>query len=593
MQTVLPRPLAARKVRFRVRRGVRFYYQRLEIVGLKSLPDKKAKSFFMETDLLVPIKSTRIYTPSRLDRAVGELKEALARKGFAEASVTVAHLERNDRNGAVRVRIEVKEGLPTTVRSVKIEVHSADETAAKEAGVVRPGKPYSHLWLQDFLQGLRTNQYRRGFPDATAEASTIKRDTGATNIQVDLQAHVETGPKIKLGDVKFEGNKRTRVSVLELRVKLKAGEDLDRLEVERGRERLARLGVFDSVQVRYDPAGPQTRDVTYELKEGKALDFSLLFGYGSYEMLRGGFEVEKRNVWGLAHQARLRAIQSFKASSADFLYTMPDLFQQNVNLFFNASGLRREEISFVREEYGGAVGVQRFVRPLASDVSLRYSYQVLNAANAAPGEIVGLKEAQVAAWVLDIKHDRRDNPLVPRKGFKLFSTVEIASAALGGEVDYQRAELSSSYHQRLGGGRFLHFGVSHGALLTLGGTASELPFNKRFFPGGENSVRGYQQGEAAPRNADGKIVGAETYLQGNVEFEQVLTPSWSLVFFVDGVGFAQNIRDYPLNEALYSVGGGLRWKTLIGPARLEYGYNLNPRRKDPAGTLHFSLGFPF
>jgi outer membrane protein assembly complex protein YaeT len=572
---------------------VRSYYEQLQIVGLKSLSEKKAKSFFMETDLLVPIKSTRIYTPSRLDRSIAELKEALARKGFADASVTVAHLERNARNGAVRVRVEVNEGLPSVVRSVKIEVHSAGEPAPKDARTVQPGKPYSHLWRQDFLQGLRTNEYRRGFPDATAEMSTVKKETNAANIQIDLRAQVETGTKVTLGHVKFEGNKRTRLSVLERRVKLKEGEDLDRLEVERGRERLARLGAFDSVQVRYDQTDPQTRDVTYEVKEGKATDFSLLFGYGSYDMLRGGFELEQHDVWGLGHQARLRATQSFKASSADLLYAIPDLFLESVNLFFTGSGLRREEISFVREEYGGSVGLQHLVRAIDSDVSLRYTYQVLNAAHVAPGEIVGLKEAQVAAWVLDVKHDRRDNPLLPRKGFKLFSSVELASAALGGEVDYQRIELGSSYHQPLGSGRFLHLGLSHGAILTLGGSEDELPFNKRFFPGGENSVRGFQQGEAAPRNADGKVIGAECYLQGNVEFEQVLTPAWSLVFFVDGVGFAQSIRDYPLNETLYSAGGGLRWKTLIGPARLEYGYNLNPRPKDPRGTLHFSLGFPF
>ena len=106
-------------------------------------------------------------------------------------------------------------------------------------------------------------------------------------------------------------------------------------------------------------------------------------------------------------------------------------------------------------------------------------------------------------------------------------------------------------------------------------------------------VRGYQEGEAAPRNAQGKIVGAEAYTVGNVEFEQGITPRWSVVAFVDGVEFAERISDYPGNEALFSVGGGLRWKTIVGPVRLEYGYNLNPRKKDPVGTLQFSLGFPF
>ena len=59
------------------------------------------------------------------------------------------------------------------------------------------------------------------------------------------------------------------------------------------------------------------------------------------------------------------------------------------------------------------------------------------------------------------------------------------------------------------------------------------------------------------------------------------------------VGFAQEVKNYPVAEALYSVGAGLRWKTIIGPVRLEYGYNLNRREHDPIGTLHFSIGFPF
>jgi outer membrane translocation and assembly module TamA len=92
---------------------------------------------------------------------------------------------------------------------------------------------------------------------------------------------------------------------------------------------------------------------------------------------------------------------------------------------------------------------------------------------------------------------------------------------------------------------------------------------------------------------NGDQLGAETYTQGNVEFEQLLTKSWSVVGFFDAVGFAESRDYYPWDEGVYSVGGGVRWRTLIGPMRLEYGYNLNRRAHDPAGTLHFSVGFPF
>ena len=71
--------------------------------------------------------------------------------------------------------------------------------------------------------------------------------------------------------------------------------------------------------------------------------------------------------------------------------------------------------------------------PIATDASLRYSYQYLNAADARFVEGYGVASARVGAVILDLRHDLRDNPITPRNGHKLFSTIEIASAALGGE----------------------------------------------------------------------------------------------------------------------------------------------------------------
>src|SRR5437870_1446536 len=52
IDTVLPGPLAVKKVRFRVRQGARYYYRHLSIHGLKSLSQSEAKSFFVETGFL-------------------------------------------------------------------------------------------------------------------------------------------------------------------------------------------------------------------------------------------------------------------------------------------------------------------------------------------------------------------------------------------------------------------------------------------------------------------------------------------------------------------------------------------------------------
>jgi len=73
----------------------------------------------------------------------------------------------------------------------------------------------------------------------------------------------------------------------------------------------------------------------------------------------------------------------------------------------------------------------------------------------------------------------------------------------------------------------------------------------------------------------------------------MLSESLSVVLFVDGLGASAKIEDYPFDETLASIGLGLRMKTFMGPVRFEYGANVNRRARDPAGTFHFSLGYPF
>jgi outer membrane protein insertion porin family len=585
----------ARKVRFRVERGRLSYYRSLTIEGLDALRPWEARSYFFPTGFLFQSKRWRPYTPARFEQSIAGLRAALARLGFESATIEIIHRDQDERTGGVRVHLRIQEGLPSQVQSVQIEAAPAPGMPAGFRSVVRPAVPYSRVWANEFRFRLRTNEYTRGFPDATVDLFTQKRTTNQANVQLDLLARVITGPAIGLGQIRYEGRFETAQSVLDSRIRLEPGGQLDRLKVDEGRNRLSRLGIFNRVDVQYEPVDERTRNVIYQLEDAKTLDFNLLLSWGSYELLRGGFELEERNVFERAHAVRLRGIQSFKATSGDLRYTIPEIWRRDVDLYFQASALLREEVSFDREEFGGGVGIDRYFRALRTRASLRYDHQFLIALDAPrdTGQTNGIQRTRAASFILDLTSDRRDNPLSPHKGLKWNTTMEYASDYFGGEVDYQRWILGGSYHLGLGGGRYLHLGAMHGLTFTLGGTSDELPFNKRFFPGGESSVRGFQQGEAAPRNADGKVIGAETVMEGSLEFEQFLTPNWSVVGFIDGVAFTADRGDYPSEEELYSAGGGIRWRTLIGPVRLEYGRNLNPRRGDPAGTFHFAIGIPF
>jgi outer membrane protein assembly factor BamA len=252
-------------------------------------------------------------------------------------------------------------------------------------------------------------------------------------------------------------------------------------------------------------------------------------------------------------------------------------------------------VSFDREELGVNLGARRRITGLGADAALRYQFEAIRAEVFDPDAATEAPtDSNVATLTFDLTRDRRDNPILPRRGYFLALSLETATEAIGGEVNYQRLDLRGAWHRRVGREQYLHVGLRHGVLWALrGSAAADIPLAKRYFPGGEGTVRGYLEGRAAPRASDGTVIGAEISTVVNIEFEQGLARDLSAVLFVDAGVTAAALADYPGDETRVSVGLGLRFNTVIGPARLEYGHNLVRETGDGRDAWHFALGFPF
>lgn len=589
----LPRPLEASVVTFRVQRGVRSHIDAVAVEGLTVMPVKKARDLFRNDSTLVASDRTNAYAASRVNRGVAALLAELHQRGYADAQVR-AQIVRETK-GSITLRVEVKEGARWDIAEVKLQHDdAAPPTLPEPKDWV--GKPWSPTLEQDLREAVRHAYYREGYPDVGVHvevaADVVPADPARKEARVIVT--IVPGPRVVVGVVRFEGNRITRPRVLHRRVDLTPGVPLNPLALERGRYRISRLGVFEAVDLRYEPADGDTRDPVFALREGPRYETSLLFGYGSYEQLRAGVEYRQMNIRGLAHQSRLELVQSLKSTSGDYTYTVPELFGESLDGTGKLFALQRREVAFLRQEYGASLTVRRPVRRIGGEATAGYTFQALRTRdNSLSTQATDEKQVNVASLNAGLSSDRRDSPLRPRHGYHWNTQIEAADPKLGGQATYQRYELGGAYHTGWGGGRWVHVGLTHGVITTIGSNDETLPVNKRFYPGGDNSIRGYQRGEAAPRAADGRFIGAKSHLLFNVEFEQALTPNWSVVAFSDSLGTAVSLRDYPFSERLYSLGLGLRYQTLIGPIRVEYGRNMNPRPADPRGTWQFSLGYPF
>ncbi len=594
LTALLPRPLTASAVKLEVEPGVRFTVETVTFSGLSVVPESEARLLFRPGSGLGLNPAERAYSPARLRRAIGALTDRLRQLGYAEAKVEAAAVDRNEQTGDVSLRLNVTEGPRHDVSDVTITVAAETEVDVHGAETSIHG-PWTPLAQQDFEAELRRRFQRGGHTDVRIELEAEPGAATEGRRPVKVVARVDPGPRVTLTGVTFRGAERTRESVLQRRVYARPGEPLDPQALDAARYRLSQLGVFTNVDLAFDPPQGPARSAVFTVTEARPWEANLLGGYGSYERFRVGLELRQTNLFGRAHLSRLQLVQSTKSSRGEYAYTVPELFGERVDGTVRLFGFEREEPAFVRQEYGGSVILRRPLPWVRADANVGYTYQALRTQdNQLDTRAVDLESVTVASADVGLVRDRRDNPLRPRAGYRWFAQVEAAAKLLGGEVDYQRWELGATWHRRIGRDRWLHAGVSHGVVTTAGAENDrELPVNRRFFPGGDSSIRGYQAGEAAPRAEDGRFLGAKSFLLLNLEFEQTLTGNWSAVVFADALGTAVRLADYPFDERLVSVGAGVRYQTLVGPLRLEYGHNLRRRPNDLSGTWHFSVGFPF
>ena len=62
------------------------------------------------------------------------------------------------------------------------------------------------------------------------------------------------------------------------------------------------------------------------------------------------------------------------------------------------------------------------------------------------------------------------------------------------------------------------------------------------------------------------------------------------LIFVDTGNVWTKDDDYDFGSMRTSAGIGIRWRSPMGPLRLEYGWNLDPRDDEKGGDWEFTMG---
>jgi outer membrane protein assembly factor BamA len=304
----------------------------------------------------------------------------------------------------------------------------------------------------------------------------------------------------------------------------------------------------------------------------------------------------------------------------EILYEDPYLFDTENELRVRLSALTFDFDGYDKFELGARIELSRqLTKSYLAGAFVTSRYVKVTDAEIRP-EFLGRTSYQVNSLGLMQTLDMRDSPLVNPRGFIMDNTFDVAADALGSQVEFIRSTFRVSYYlpfaprqptlgtpgidaelEDTGFRRWFQrssvaAGVRIGLIKSLAEGAEDqvfdLPIDERFFNGGSSTVRSFTERDLGPRNR-GYPIGGEFFSVFNVEYT---FPIWGELLgavFVDAGNLLPNAEDAGFSDMRYAVGFGLRYKLPIGPIRLDYGVNPDPRVDEDFGAFHFSFGFAF
>jgi translocation and assembly module TamA len=202
------------------------------------------------------------------------------------------------------------------------------------------------------------------------------------------------------------------------------------------------------------------------------------------------------------------------------------------------------------------------------------------------------RDLLIAAALAVISLDRSDDPLNPRRGWRVEGRVEPTVLVGEGVRPYVKVQAQGSAYFPFGekARTVVATRLKMGSMIA--GVIPDIPASRRFYAGGGGSVRGYSYQAVGPRLADNTPQGGASLLEASLELRQQLTRRWSVVGFVDAG--AVGTDQFPTGKDLSAGAGlGVRYDLGFGPIRADVAVPLDKRTGDPAFQVYLSIGQSF
>lgn len=598
------------QITFEIEEGPRVKIEEINFVGNKRVSANKLRKHL----------KTRVGKP--FDQLLFEeedlalnLRNYYQDRGFAQVKI-LGHEKRftEDKTGLI-LDINVDEGPEFVIGAYQLEVQSGAKAV------------FSEKKIRSMLDPAEGEVFNRGtFDESIGKLQQAYLDKGyllsevvpipvfdEVNAVVNITLNINEGDVIIINKVLISGLEKTKEHVVKRELdwlKIKQEELLDVKSLRKARQRLFQMGSFIRAVdfVPSDTGDENRKDLRVNIAETPRTGMlSLGGGYGSEGGIFGVAEVGQNNFRGRAYRLHLKGeLGTRDHHTAELSFGTPWILgtptRLNARLYDNrrfrryygtvGAALRTGGNSYLFDRYvwgrrGASVSLGH---PITQniDLSVRFRNESVEA-HRPEAQVIDRSTRSILFAIGRDTRDYRTSVFDPTAGSLNTLSYEYSGGFLGADNNFQKYSADTSWFYSPWWNHVFAAHARAGYMLSKS-TDREFLFYERFFLGGVDTLRGYEDWEIYPDSLN--PYGGDKVFFANFEYRIPVSPQLTAAVFFDiGQVWDESttnvFREISLKRA---VGAEARFTMLGMLVRLGWGYGLDRITGVPAGKFHFTVG---
>lgn len=517
-----------------------------------------------------------------------QIRDALAPFGLYRVEIQDSLTPPQGSAGAWVATYRVDPGPPIKIAAVDYRVtgEGAGSPAFPKQFPMKPGEVLLHRRYEQAKTDLRYAAASQGYLDYELVRHRVLIDPVAYRAIVDVE--LDTGPRYYFGPVTFKQDLLDE-DLLRRYVKFKPGDVYDPDALLALQSRLLASEYFEQVElvpVR-DPSGT-SRMVPIEVvaRRSRANKFRVGLGFATDLGPRLSFDWRRRhlNRWGHRFSSLLSLSPALSGLNLDyripFRDPLRDYWRINPDISYYDNTTRE-----------GWIALVHFARSTVSgggwrkDIGIDYRYEDFTINDVETDSVNELVPS--ITWARTVT----DDPVYTTRGYRLKYSLLGSMEGVISPTSYLSTTLDAKWIRRLS--KRYRFLTRADLGATLAGDVEDLPASRRFYAGGDNSIRGWGYDALGPNDPENdRTVGGRYLAVGSLELEREIRGPWSAAVFTD---FGNAFDPQYSEQWEQSLGLGVRWRSPIGQVRVDLAFALTKdaegeREGLPPARLHFVIG---